>query len=143
MKLIILQGIPASGKSTWAKKWMSEDPTSRVIINRDSIRRMLGKYWVPSREKLVDDIEFNSVESALKRGFDVCIDATNLNDKTICKFKDLCLTLQNDKNLSIEIVFNKILVSLEEALERDKNRKFPMGEKVIKEFYNKYKDKLK
>lgn len=48
-KLIICRGIPASGKSTWAEH--------RVRINQDDIRLMLGKYQVPSREKLVQHIQ--------------------------------------------------------------------------------------
>ena len=39
-KLIVLQGIPASGKSTWAKQWAKEYPNSRVVVNRDSLRSM-------------------------------------------------------------------------------------------------------
>ena len=40
-KIIVLQGIPASGKSTWARQWVSEDPEHRVRFNRDDIRNML------------------------------------------------------------------------------------------------------
>lgn len=52
-KLIITRGLPASGKSTWAKQWVLEDPEHRVRINQDDIRLMLGKYWVPKRESLL------------------------------------------------------------------------------------------
>lgn len=45
----IIWGLPASGKSTWAKQWVLEDPEHRVRINQDDIRLMLGKYWVPKR----------------------------------------------------------------------------------------------
>ena len=40
-KLILTRGIPASGKSTWAKAWVQEDPQRRVRVNRDDLRRML------------------------------------------------------------------------------------------------------
>lgn len=43
-KIIICRGIPASGKSTWAKQWVLEDPEHRIRINQDDIRNMLGKY---------------------------------------------------------------------------------------------------
>ena len=39
-KLIITRGLPASGKSTWAKQWVLEDPEHRVRINQDDIRLM-------------------------------------------------------------------------------------------------------
>lgn len=131
-KLIVLQGIPASGKSTWARQWVEKDPSNRIVVNRDSIRRMLGIYWVPSREDLVTDIEDFSVECALLKKYDVCIDATNLNKKSINRW----IKVAEDCNSEIE--FKKFDISLEDALERDKNRGFPVGEKVIKDFYNRY-----
>lgn len=44
-KVIILQGIPASGKSTWAREQALARPKEVVIVNRDAIRDSLGKYW--------------------------------------------------------------------------------------------------
>ena len=131
-KLIILKGIPASGKSTWAKQWVEEDPKTRVIVNRDSIRRGLGVYWVPSRETLVSSIEEHSVYEALDMGYNVCLDATNLNLKFLEKWVEIA------ELLNVPIEYKKFDISLEEALERDKNREFPVGEKVINQFYNKY-----
>ena len=131
-KLLILQGIPASGKSTFAKQWVEEDPKTRVIVNRDSIRRSLGVYWVPSRESLVSDIEYCYVKSAMDWNYDICLDATNLNPNYLSQWIDLA------KEFEYKIEYKKFDISLEEALERDKNREFPVGEKVIKGFYNKY-----
>lgn len=33
MKLIILQGLPGSGKTTYARKWINEDFKNRVRVN--------------------------------------------------------------------------------------------------------------
>jgi len=131
-KLLILKGIPASGKSTFARQWVEEDPKTRVIVNRDSIRRGLGVYWVPSREKLVDSIEQHSVWESLEMGYDVCLDATNLNPKY------LNIWYEVSDLLNIPIIYKEFNISLEEAIERDKNREFPVGEEVITNFYNKY-----
>ena len=43
-KIIVLQGIPASGKSTWARQWVSEDPEHRVRFNRDSLGCLTDEY---------------------------------------------------------------------------------------------------
>lgn len=43
-KLLIVQGIQGSGKSTFATKWVLEDLEHRVRWNNDDFRRMLGKY---------------------------------------------------------------------------------------------------
>lgn len=74
-KLIITRGLPASGKSTWAKQWVLEH---RVRINQDDIRLMLGKYWVPKREPLVQHIQEEALIEALLKGYDIVIDNTNL-----------------------------------------------------------------
>lgn len=50
-KVIVLQGLQGSGKSTFAKVWANELPTSRVRVCRDDIRNMLGKYWVPLKRE--------------------------------------------------------------------------------------------
>lgn len=41
-KIIVTRGLPASGKSTWAKAWVAADPANRVRVNRDAIRWTQG-----------------------------------------------------------------------------------------------------
>lgn len=43
MKILVLQGVPASGKFTWAKEFVSSR-LGWVIISRDSIRESTGNY---------------------------------------------------------------------------------------------------
>lgn len=136
-KLIICRGLPASGKSTWAKQWVLEDPEHRVRINQDDIRLMLGKYWVPSREKLVQEIQFDAIVEALCREFDVVIDNTNLNNKVLDQFNRLIKTFE-DYEIEYKDFFD---TPLSVCIERDKNRDLQVTEKVIRSFYNNYKDK--
>ena len=136
-KLIITRGLPASGKSTWAKQWVLEDPEHRVRINQDDIRLMLGKYWVLSREKLVQEIQFNAIIEALNREFDVVIDNTNLNNKVLDQFNRLIRTFE-DYEIEYKDFFD---TPLSVCIERDKNRDLQVTEKVIRSFYNNYKDK--
>lgn len=136
-KLIICRGLPASGKSTWAKQWVLEDPEHRVRINQDDIRLMLGKYWVPSREKLVQEIQFDAIIEALNREFDVVIDNTNLNNKVLDQFNRLIKTFE-DYEIEYKDFFD---TPLSVCIERDKNRDLQVTEKVIRSFYNNYKDK--
>ena len=135
-KLIICRGIPASGKTFWAKKWVLEDPEHRVRINQDDIRLMLGKYWVPSREKLVQEIQFDAIVEALSRGFNVVIDNTNLNKKVLDQFNRLIRTYE-DYEIEYKDFFD---TPLSVCIERDKNRDLQVTEKVIRSFYNNYKD---
>lgn len=134
MKIIVLVGVPASGKSTWAREYYKEHKDNTVIVNRDSIRFGRGDYWVPSQEDYIDRVEYSSVENALKLKYDVIIDATNLDLDTQDKWRDLALKRGAD------IEFKEFYVPFSVAVERDENpgRQHHVGKKVIKKFYQKY-----
>lgn len=98
---------------------------------------MLGKYWVPSREKLVQEIQFDAIVEALSKEFDVVIDNTNLNKKVLDQFNRLIKTFE-DYEIEYKDFFD---TPLSVCIERDKNRDLQVTEKVIRSFYNNYKDK--
>ena len=134
-KIIILQGLPASGKSTYARRLAESDPTKYVNINRDSLRKMCGKYWVPIREPYISDLERYAISLALINGFIPIIDATNLNDSVLDEWKDIAY------DYKAKIEYKTFPIQLEDAIERDSKREGDnkVGESVIKKFYNKYK----
>ena len=136
-KILVLQGPPASGKSTFARKFISEN-NHWVIVCRDSIRDSLGDYWVPNREDLVSKIERDSIASSIEMGWNVIIDATNCNPKTIAKWEALA-----DEH-KCEIEYKEFWIPFHEAIERDENddRKHKIGYRVIKDFYERYKPEL-
>lgn len=135
MKIIITQGVPASGKSTWAKNFVKGKP-DWVIVNRDSIRESTGEYWVPSRESYISDLEQYAVVSAVNHDLNVVIDATNLNPKTFNKWKSVA------EKLDCEFEVKSFDISYEEALRRDtergKNGGRAVGEKVLNDFFDRY-----
>ena len=135
-KLIICRGIPASGKSIWAKQWVLEDPEHRVRINQDDIRLMLGKYWVPNREPLVQHIQKEALIEALDRGYDIVVDNTNLNKKVLDFYRALVIDHGNHA-IEFKDFFD---TPLSVCIERDKNRNLQITEKIIRNFYNNYKD---
>jgi predicted kinase len=134
-KIIVLQGVPACGKSTWAKKYVKDHPDT-VIVCRDSIREGTGTYWNPDHEDYISTIEEVSIRAAITAGLDVIIDATNLNPKTIEKWNGLA------KSTGSEIEFKLFEISYEEALARDEQRKKEggrsVGKEVIRRFFKKY-----
>ena len=132
-KILVLQGCPATGKSYFAKEFLTSH-SNYIRTNRDDIRRMLGEYWMPQREELVSDIEESIVNLALKHKYNVIIDDTNLNPKVISLWNYVA-----SKN-NAEIEFKRFTVPLEKALQRDKDREFPVGEAVIRNFYKKYEN---
>ncbi len=130
-KILVLQGPPASGKSTYAREFI-KGKQDWVIVNRDSLREGRGDYWIPSQEDYISDLEEFSIKAAIKRGYNVIIDATNLNPKTIDKWNKLA----KETNSSTE--FKKFYIPFKEALERDKKRERSAGEKVLRRFYQQY-----
>lgn len=140
-RLIICRGLPASGKTTWAKEWVMEDPEHRVRINQDDIRSMLGKYWVPAREPVVSAIQQEAILAAMNFGVDIVIDNTNLNKKVV----DAYVKVANKFKYIVEYedFFN---VSLGECLRRNviRNASLPkdaqIADTVIVGMYERYKD---
>jgi predicted kinase len=137
-KIILCRGIQGSGKTTWAKQWVLEDPEHRVRFNNDDIRNMLGKYWVPSREHLVSDIKKDFMVSAMEFGYDIVIDNMNFNPKEIEYYENLVdSTLGYMNCYSLE--YKDFFIPLEVCIERDSKRENPIGEEVIRKTYERYK----
>ena len=139
-KLILTRGIQGSGKSTWARKWVEEDPINRVRINNDDIRNMLGKYWVVGREPLVSEMKQYVTQAAMDRGYNIVIDNMNLNPHEV-KFWEKVVELNNEDpdGYKYEIEFKDFFIPLEECIRRDAMRPNPIGEKVIRETWKRYK----
>ena len=139
-KLILTRGIQGSGKTTWARQWIEEDPKNRVRINNDDIRNMLGKYWVVEREPLVSEMKQYLTQAAMDRGYDIVIDNMNLNPKEV-KFWEKVVELNNEDpdGYKYEIEFKDFFIPLEECIRRDAMRPNPIGEKVIRETWKRYK----
>lgn len=123
MKVIFTQGLPASGKSTWAKDYCKNNH-NWIRVNRDDLRHMRGQYWIPKQEELITDWEHNCIINALDRGFNVIVDATNFNIKYLDNLKRI-ITLKH--LVDFEIKFFDI--TLEEAIKRDLERCNSVGEK--------------
>ena len=145
-ELIILQGIQCSGKTTWAKNWVKEDPKHRVRFNQDDIRNMFGVYWVPSREPLVKELHNSFLNKAMLEGYDIVLDNMNLNQNTINEIKEIVEEFNKWISLSpvdlhYDIKYQTFFdTPLEECIARDSKRENPIGENVIRNTYNKYKD---
>lgn len=139
-KLIICRGIQGSGKSTWAKQWCHEDPEHRVRFNNDDVRNMLGDYWVPSREKLVTEAKANMITFALIKGYDVVVDNMNLNPKEDAWIRTLCENIEKDTGIHVNIEYKDFWTPVEECILRDAARPNPIGEKIIKETWRRYRN---
>jgi predicted kinase len=137
-RIILCRGIQGSGKSTWAKQWVLEDPEHRVRFNNDDIRNMLGKYWVPSRERIVTEIKKDFMINAMELGYDIVIDNMNLNSNEVTYYKDLAAS--TSRLISPYVVeFKDFFIPLEVCIERYSKRENPVGEEIIRATYERYK----
>lgn len=143
-KIILTRGIPASGKSTWAKQEVLKDPEHSVRINRDDLRNMSGQYWVPTREEYILSCKKLLLLSAVGLGFDtIIIDDMNLNPKDT----DYTVTVVKEANMLIKDTDNKYKVEFKDftdipldiCIKRDSKRENSLGEKVIRGIFNRYK----
>ncbi|WIB25859.1 AAA family ATPase [Curtobacterium sp. MCSS17_015] len=125
-QLIITRGIPASGKSTWAKEWVAEDPDHRVRVNRDELRHMLFNKWHGVNEDVVTSVERAAVIAAIRSGQSVVVDATHLHPRSLRPWLDMA------DRFSALFVVRDFDVPDEEAIERDANRAKPVGGDVIR-----------
>ena len=133
-KIILTQGIQGSGKTTWAKAWVAEDPEHRIRINNDDITSMWGQPFGTSGlyERLKNTRVF-MICRAISEGLDIVVDNMNLSNSSLKEIQ----TITEDNDYVIEYKdFTK--VPLEVCIERDSKRLNPIGEKIIRDTYNKY-----
>lgn len=126
MKVLFLKGLPASGKSTFAKELVAKEPDRWVRVNKDGLRQLLhdGK-WSKGREKLVQQMERSMAEEALRSGLSVVVDDTNLAAKHEATFRQIA----ERHGAEFEVRFFDLPV--ETCIERDLKRSSPVGKDVI------------
>jgi predicted kinase len=119
IKVEMLVGMPASGKSTYAKQVVSKDPNNWVRVNNDDLRAMMnGSVWSADYEKMITDARNYLIRDALKRGKNVIIDNLNLNRR---HFDDVC-KIAKSVNADIQVYEKAFYIEFDEAVARNAGR---------------------
>ncbi len=133
--IYMTQGVPASGKTTWARQKLREENRIKRIC-KDDLRDMLdnGEFNMKN-ERYVLDMRNEMVESALLRGNDIILDDTNFSDDHWKAMRDIAKRVGNVK--VVEIYFE---VSLKEAKKRNEKRKETerVPEHIIENMFEKH-----
>jgi predicted kinase len=136
--LVITRGLPASGKSTWARAWVANGPR-RARVNRDDLRMMTyGRYVLAGwQEEVVTSAQRAAVEVMLRDGVDVVVDDTNLRLRHARTWADLAGRLGTRFE-----VRDFTDVPLEVCLARDARRlaagERGVGEQVLRDLYARF-----
>lgn len=138
-KLTITQGLPGSGKTTWAKEQQLND-CNIARVNRDDLRDMIdGGVYSKANEALIRDQRDLIITSYLRTGRDVICDDTNLEQSTVEQLKRLVPIGNGD---TFEINDSFLSVPIEECIKRDAERGKAggraVGEEVIRKMANRH-----
>lgn len=134
MKTVILtKGLPASGKSTWAKSKIDKNPGKYKRVNKDDIRAMLdNSKWSKSNEKFVLSVRDSIIISALSDGKHVIVDDTNLHPKHESQIRELV------KGIAKVEIKDFTEITPETCIKWDLTRLNSVGSEVIRNMYNQF-----
>lgn len=133
--VIVVRGIPASGKSTWVKERMAEFSDGAAIrLNNDDMSEMLfASTDIHSKERgaLLRDARLALLRTYLRREGSpsvIFIDNTNLIKSTVKGIEDIAL----QEGAEFHVVDDFLSADVEECVRRDTSRARVVGEKVIR-----------
>ena len=133
--LTITRGLPASGKTTWAKE------QGLVRVNRDDLRRMMHGGRVADdalrgrAEKEVTQAHHAAIDALLLGGADVVCDDTNLRARVVRELAELAA-----KHGASFVVRDFTDVPVDECVRRDALRESDshVGEEAIRSMHQRY-----
>lgn len=148
-EIVVMRGLPASGKSTWARAWYWNAPETRARVCRDDIRahafdaideRYATYFADPSlreKEEIVSKLEDRTVKSLLDSGKSVVIDATHIRRSYITKWADLAA--RTGSAFTVKLIDTPVDI----CIGRDQARPFPVGEKVIRDMHRRLQSAIR
>lgn len=136
-KIYITKGLPASGKSTYAKALVSGSEGAVKRVNKDDLRAMVdnGK-WSKENEKLIIAARDALIETYVNNSCDVIVDDTNLNPEM-----EKGLRRKFGQANEIVVLDEFLQVDVDECVRRDRLRNASVGEKVIRDMWKNWENK--
>lgn len=127
--LAITRGLPGSGKTTMAREWVAEAPSSRARVNRDDLRASLfGREGVLdfATEQTITRVQHATVRALLDSGHDVVVDDTNLRLRYARAWADVAL----EAGAAFEVW--ELDADVDTCIERDAARDRSLGADTIR-----------
>jgi predicted kinase len=134
-KLLVLRGLSASGKTTYAKELETQ---GWIRVEKDEIRKdtqlFPNGYKHPKDENRVVHERDKMIRYALRDGLDVVSSDTNLNPVHVRQLQ----TISRQLGAEFKVDDTFLAVPLKELIERDKLRPNSVGEQVIRDQFHKW-----
>jgi predicted kinase len=140
-KLVMTRGLPASGKSTWAKEFI-KDKKDWVRLNNDDLTAMLyGVEFKQGGVDLLDKTRKHILEFLMAQNLNIIIDNTNLHLKQEIYYREV-VGLYNAEHYGEEHYEFSIKdftnVPIGECLVRNRARSHPVPDRVIYDMHKAY-----
>jgi predicted kinase len=118
-ELVITRGLPASGKSIWARLWVEVDPLGRARVNRDDLRANLygADRLQHQQESAISVVQRAAVQALLSSGRSVVVDDMHLRARYVTEWVSLA-----DQAGATFAVQDFTEVPVEECIRRDGER---------------------
>lgn len=133
-KLLFLKGLPASGKTTYAKE-LEREGWART--NKDDIRKEYFPDYTFKDEKSVVYIEESEIRAELREGNNVVADNTHFNPK----HQERMESIAKEEGAEFQVLF--IDTPVEECIKRNRKRANSVPMEVILDMHRKYIAPLK
>jgi len=136
LKIMLLKGAPASGKSSFCHELMRKDPGVWKRINNDALRHAIDlDVYSAENEKIIHSLRNHMLKEFLRKGYSVVIDNVNAGSR---HFKEIC-EIVSKLNIDAQVFEKHFYVPLDELIARDSKRvgNAKVGEDVVKKFFGK------
>lgn len=136
MTMYLTLGLPASGRTTWAKQFVRDNPGT-IRFNNDEFSYMTtgwddGRSFEPMDSEYLSWMRRVAIEAASRRGVDVVLDNTNLSRYPVQEALDL---------YDGPVAIIEFRVSWSECIRRNIARGEPIPNSVIDRMAKQYADK--
>lgn len=132
--LTITKGLPASGKTTWAKEQVLKSNLQVKRVNKDDLRAMIdANQWSKSNEKQILAVRDLIIEYYLSNRLSVIVDDTNLSPGHEPHLQ--AIAEKYDAEFKVQSFLD---VSVATCILRNAKRENPVPENAIKSMYNSF-----